>query len=87
MNRVQSEIKFVNGDKMPRKHKATYLGAILTDENSKREEITSRIAACNQAANKLKLLWNTAETTINWKLRVFDAVLSIFFCVLLFFVP
>jgi len=75
MNRVQSHIKFVNGDKMPRKHKATYLGVIVTDENRKSEEIISRIAACNQTANRLKLFWNMAETSINWKLRVFDAVL------------
>ena len=47
----------------------------VTDENSKREELISRMAVSNQTANRLKLFWNTADTTLNWKLRVFDAVL------------
>ena len=55
MNIFQSEVRFMNGDIMPRKSKATYLGAILTDENSNREELLSRIASCNHTANRLKL--------------------------------
>jgi len=75
LNRVQSNIKYENGDLVPRKPKATYLGTLLTDTNDIHAEISNRMADCTTTANKLKLFWNKANTTIKWKLQVYDAII------------
>ena len=75
-NRKQSTIKFADGTPVPRKHKATYLGAILTDTICNTTEINSRIAACNATANKLKLFWTKSDVPEFWKLRVLDAIIN-----------
>ena len=31
---------------------------------------------CTTTANRLKLFWNKADTTIKWKLQVYDAIIS-----------
>jgi len=75
MNRVQSNITYQNGDLVPRKPKAVYLGTLLTDTNDNHAEINNRISDSIVTANKLKLFWNKANTTIKWKLQVFDAII------------
>ena len=52
---------------MPRNKRATYLGAILTDENDNRTEICNRIAESTAVANKLELFWHKAENEEKWK--------------------
>ncbi len=60
---------------MPRAKRATYLGTILTDENSNRTELMNRIAACTATANKLRLFWNTAKTEEKMKITVYNSVI------------
>ena len=43
LNRNQSTIKYISGEKVPRKKKAIYLGALLTDTNDNHAEINNRI--------------------------------------------
>jgi len=74
LNRNLSNITYQNGELVPRKTKAIYLGTLLTDTNDHHAEINNRIAECTTTANKLKLFWNKANTTIKWKLQVFDAI-------------
>ena len=74
-NRKKSSVKFKNGDLVPRKTKATYLGTILTEKADNRTEINNKIAECASTANKLKLFWNKADTTKKWKIQVFDSVI------------
>ena len=65
----------MNGDPVPRKHRATYLGAILTDNIDNQAEISNRLVDCINTCNRLGIFWKKAETTKHWKLRVFEAVL------------
>ena len=74
-NQKTSTIKFRDGKLVPRKQQATYLGTIISQQNSNRIEIDNRIADCNAQANKLRLFWNKAKSTIRWKLIVFDAII------------
>ena len=74
-NGKQSNFEFLDGTRVPRKDKATYLGAILSVHFDNKSELDSRIAAVNVTANKLKLFWHKAENPTYWKIRVLDAVL------------
>ena len=74
LNRKQSTLKFEDGTNVPRKTKATYLGTILTDSAEFRTEVNNRMADATTAANKLKLFWNKADTTMKWKLQAFNAI-------------
>ena len=53
----------------------SYLGTLLTDKTENHAEINNRISDCIITANKLKLFWDKAETTKQWKLRVYDAII------------
>ena len=75
-NRKQSTIKYKNGALVPRANKATYLGTIFTDNIDNRTELNNRIAACTHTANKLKIFWNKADTSIKWKLQAYDAIIK-----------
>ena len=44
LNRKQSSIKFADGSLVPRKHTATYLGTLLTDNVDNKQEVMNRIA-------------------------------------------
>jgi hypothetical protein len=61
---------------MPRKTQAKYLGGLLSDTVDNKKELACRLADVNSTANKLKLFWTKAQTTIKWKLKVFDAILG-----------
>ena len=75
INRKKSRVAYMNKEEVPRKQKAVYLGAILTDTNDNHSEINNRISDCIVTSNRLKLFWNKAKTTIKWKLQVFDAMI------------
>jgi len=75
INRKISRISYMNKEEVPRKQKAVYLGTILTDTNDNHSEINNRISDCIITANRMKLFWNKAKTTIKWKLQVFDAMI------------
>lgn len=61
-NRVQSSIRFKDRTLVPRKSRATVLGAILTDDIDNHAEVANRLRECTIVTNKLKLFWNKAET-------------------------
>ena len=64
-NQKTSSIKFKDGKMVPRKQQATYLGTIISQQNSNRIEIDNRIADCNAQANKLRFFWNKAKSYLS----------------------
>ena len=48
---------------------------MITDTNDNHAEINNRISDCIVTANRLKLFWNKANTTIKWKLQVYDSMI------------
>ena len=67
LNRKQSSIKFADGSLVPRKHTATYLGTLLTDNVDNKQEVMNRIADSIRTCNRLKLFWTKARNSIPWK--------------------
>ena len=76
INRKQSSIRFSDGSPVPRKHHAKYLGTLLTDSVDNGAEVTSRINDVLGTCAKTKSFWNKAQTTVKWKLRVYDSVIK-----------
>ena len=74
INRKQSSVKYVDGTLVPRKKTAMYLGTTLTDTVDNHNEIMNRLTACTRTADRLKLFWNKANTTVKWKIQVFHAI-------------
>ena len=74
LNRKQSSVKYVDGTLVPRKKTAMYLGTTLTDTVDNHNEIMNRLTACTRTADRLKLFWNKANTTVKWKIQVFHAI-------------
>ena len=64
-----------NGQDMPRKTEATYLGGKIFADGSYKKEIGHRITNTWVTVRKLDLLWEKAPVSLKWKLRVFDAVI------------
>ena len=60
---------------MPRKTEATYLGGKIFADGSYKQEIRHRITNTWVTVRKLDLLWKKAPVSLEWKLRVFDAVI------------
>ena len=59
-------------------HSFKYLGALVSDEGSKLEEL-SRIAQTNAAVTKLKVIWNDKNIAISSKIRLMRSLaMSIF---------
>ena len=76
LNRNQSSIKFLDGTPVPRKTQAVYLGALLTDSADNHKEVRRRIGAVHATIKQLHPLWAQACTSVNWRLRVFEAVIN-----------
>ena len=76
LNRNQSSVKFLDGAAVPRKTQAVYLGALLTDSTDYRKEVIRRVGAVHSTIKKLHPLWAQACASVNWRLRVFDAVIK-----------
>ena len=68
-NRKTSTIKYLDGTKVPRDSRAVYLGSLLTDTVSNTAEINNRTAMTMRTFKQLKIFWDKADTTTNWKLR------------------
>ena len=62
------------GRLVPRKHAAVYLGSLLTDSFDNKAEVLNRLGDCIATANRLKLFWQKAKTSITWKIQVFHAI-------------
>ena len=75
LHQRQSSIKYLDGTPVPRKREATYLGTLLSDSVNNHREVNNRLAAALTTCNRMKLFWDKANTTIRWKLRVFDSIL------------
>lgn len=63
------------GRLVPRKHAASYLGSLLTDSFDNRAEILNRLGDCIATANRMKVFWNKANTSVRWKLQVLNAII------------
>ena len=59
---------------VPRRRSANCLGSLLTDSFDNRAEISNRLADCIATANRMKLFWQKANTTVRWKLQVLSAI-------------
>ena len=75
MNVGQARVRFQDGTLVPRKEKATYLGAEINNRNTVDKEISCKIAQCKATANKLRLFWSKARADIKWKVQVANAIL------------
>ena len=62
------------GRLVPRKHSAAYLGSLLTDSFDNKTEVLNRLGDCIATANRLKLFWQKARTSVRWKIQVFHAI-------------
>ena len=74
INRAQSSIKFMDGNLVPRKSQAVYLGASLTDSVDNHKEVIKRIGEATAIAKKLNFFWTKARTSIKWKLQVLNSI-------------
>ena len=78
-NQLQSSVHFApngpaQGTKVPRKSSATYLGTLLSDSFDNRAEISNRLSDCIATCNRLKIFWSKANTSVKWKIQVFNAI-------------
>ena len=71
-----STIKYQSGNIVPRRQQAVYLGTLLTDTVNDTAEIQNRIAMAIKTCAQLKLFWDRADTSISWKLRVFNSTIK-----------
>ena len=62
------------GQLVPRKRAAVYLGSLLTDSFDNKAEIFNRLGDCIATANRMKLFWLKANTTVKWKIQIFNAI-------------
>ena len=60
---------------VPRKHSAVYVGSLLTDSFDNKAEVLNRLGDCIATANRLKLFWQKARTSVKWKIQVFHAII------------
>ena len=79
-NQRTSSVRFspdgpAQGRLVPRKHAASYLGSLLTDSFDNRAEILNRLGDCIATANRMKVFWNKANTSVRWKLQVLNAII------------
>ena len=65
------------GKLVPRKSSAAYLGTILSDSFSNKAELLNRLGDCTATANRMKLFWNKANTSIRWRIQVFNAIIRL----------
>ena len=72
----KSSIKFKNGRDLKIVDTAEYLGTQLPAKVNPRSEIARRISKTMPDLQKLDILWNKANCSRKWKLRIQDAVLN-----------
>ena len=78
-NQRQSSVHFSQtgpgqGQLVPRKNSAMYLGTLLTDSFDNRAEVMNRLGDCVATCRRMKLFWNKANTSVKWKIQVFNAI-------------
>ena len=70
-----ANIQFSNGDKVPKKDTATYLGCEMGPRILPREEISKRFAASMATMKKLDRFWRHSNCPTHVKVYTADAVL------------
>lgn len=70
----ENRIKFSNGQKVPKAHAATYLGAQIAKNVNIRLEVNKRITAAAITANQLKLVWGKAQIPTKWKILSYNSI-------------
>ena len=76
MNAIQA-IQYEDGQTVLIVNQATYLGTTITANGNYHAEICARIAASLTTPKRLDIFWNKAPLPNKWKLRVYDAVITI----------
>ena len=71
-NGISVDIK-INGEKFDEVKSCKYLGAVVTDQESK-PEILSRIAQKTAALVRLKTIWNNKHTSLSSKIRLMHSL-------------
>ena len=66
-------VTYRNGEDMPRKTEATYLGGQIFADGSYKKEVRHGITNTWVTVRKLDLLRKKTPVSLKWKLRVFDA--------------
>ena len=69
------QIKFTNGQIVKDVEEAKYLGCIQNKDTNMAKEISHRINLCSATLTKLDTFWYHSNCKINFKVRVFDAVI------------
>ena len=70
------QIKFKNGENVPRTSSATYLGSILNEKTDPRQEINKRICEVAYCRRKLSNLWKRASMNKRQKLLIHEALVA-----------
>ena len=68
-------IHFMEGNVVPIRTQADYLGGRTKNTGDHKPEIQHRITATWATLRKLDLLWGKSTASIKWKTRVYDAVI------------
>ena len=68
-------VAYKSGEDMPMTNEAIYLGGKSFANGSYRKEIKHRMTNTWITVRKLGILWMKAPVSLNWKLRVYDAVM------------
>ena len=79
-NQSQNSVRFSQtgpaaGALVPRKSSAAYLGTLLTGTSNNKMEISNRLNDCIVTCNRLKLFWHKTNTSVQYKLQVFNAII------------
>ena len=46
----------------------------MSDSFDNRAEISNRLSDCIAMCNRLKIFWSKANTSVKWKIQVFNAI-------------
>ena len=74
MNSVRT-VHYMNGEQIPIKDKAVYLGSVVTGNGNQHAEVQARISAATVTWKRLQTFWRKAPVTVKWKIRVYDSVI------------
>ena len=71
---ANQRVSSVAGRVVPRQKSATYLGTLLSDTFDNKAEVANRLGDCIGTCKRMGLFWNKANTSIKWKIQVFNSI-------------
>ena len=71
----QDRIHFINGEAVPIKEEAVYLGGIINKQADTHKEVRRRIGIAMATSQKLEQFWKSMNCTGKWKAQVFISVI------------